>query len=71
MVTKNIVSRQVYSVAPSLVLFAESFVKIFNHSYDYAEKFMPCSPQKLLRLIQYHTLDKTLGLIHSPVNLIP
>ena len=30
----------------ALVLFADSCVKNFNHSYGYAENFMPCSPQK-------------------------
>ncbi len=60
-VTKNIVSCQVYSVAPSLVLFTYNFVKNFDHSYGYAKNFMPCSTQKLLRLIQRHTLDMTLG----------
>ncbi len=46
--------------AASLVLFADVCVKIFNHSYGYAKKFMPCPPQKLLRLKHHNKLDMTL-----------
>ncbi len=49
--------------AASLVLFADVCVKIFNHSYGYAEKFMPCPPQKLLRLIRHNKLDMALARI--------
>ena len=46
---------------PSFVLFVDSFVYIFNHSDDYAEKFRLALNKNKLQLIRHNTHDLTPG----------